>query len=96
MRNFTLHVFRGTKANIPALGIGELYLATDEIQLYVGTASGNKLVLCNTIGIGNGSPGQGVTTRKQGTGGGPTAPTTIVGYTKIIIGGTTFWMPLFQ
>lgn len=95
-RNLALHVLRGVKANMPVLNAGELYLATDEVQLYIGTASGNKLVLCSTTGFGNGPAGQGVTTRKQGSGSGPTAPTTIVNYAKIVIGGTTFWLPLFQ
>lgn len=43
-RNVALSVLRGVKANIPALNIGELYLATDENQMYIGTALGNTLI----------------------------------------------------
>ena len=35
---------RNTLANIGTLGVGELYLATDTLDLYIGSASGNKLV----------------------------------------------------
>jgi hypothetical protein len=43
-RNVQLQILRGILANIPALAIGELYLATDTNQLYVGTALGNTPV----------------------------------------------------
>lgn len=95
-RNLTLNVLRGIKANIPALNAGELYLATDEVQLYVGTASGNQLVLCNTIAVPTGG-GTGVVTPKHKAGdAGPVNPQSIVAFTKIVIGGTAFWIPLMQ
>lgn len=40
-RNVQLQVLRGTIANIPALGDGEFYLATDTGQLYVGLSGVN-------------------------------------------------------
>lgn len=43
-RNVQIQVLRGLLANIPALAIGELYLATDTKQVYVGTSSGNQVV----------------------------------------------------
>lgn len=95
-RNIQLQLLRGLKANMPPLGLGELYLATDEVQLYVGTSTGNKLIFGNTQGIGSGPAGQAVTTKKLGTGSGPTNPTTVVNYIKIILNGTTFWIPLMQ
>jgi hypothetical protein len=95
-RNVGVQHLRGVKANIPTLEQGELYLATDEVQVYVGTASGNELILLNTVGTPNGSPGQSVTVSKIGTGTGPASTTAIVGFTKIIIRGVTYWMPLFR
>lgn len=38
-------VKRGTKANMPSLSEGELYYATDEGRLYVGTSSSHVAVL---------------------------------------------------
>jgi hypothetical protein len=43
-RNVGLQVFRGLLANMPALAVGEMGLATDTDQLYIGAASGNVLV----------------------------------------------------
>jgi hypothetical protein len=43
-RNVGLQLLRGVLANIPALAIGEPYLATDTKQFYIGTATGNALV----------------------------------------------------
>ena len=40
----TILLKRDTLANIPTLTAGELYLATDTYDLYVGTSAGNKLV----------------------------------------------------
>lgn len=51
-RNVKIRILRGVKANIPALNLAELYLATDEVQLYVGN-TGNALIghpLYNTSG----------------------------------------------
>lgn len=95
-RNVALKILRGIKANIPVLQAGEFYFATDEQQVYIGSSSGNLLVLGNTLGIGSGPAGQGVTTRKLGSGSGPATPTAIVQYAKIVIGGIVYWLPLFQ
>lgn len=43
-RNVSVQHIRGIAANIPALNAGELYLATDTLKLFVGTASGNLLI----------------------------------------------------
>lgn len=95
-RNVAVLVFRGLKSAMPVLSAGELGLATDEVQLYVGTASGNKLVLCNTLGMPTGSGG-GVSAPKHLTGDpGPMNPMKIVTFAKIVIGGMTFWIPLMQ
>lgn len=40
-RNLQLLVLRGVLANIPTLGIGEVYFATDVNKLYVGSSLGN-------------------------------------------------------
>ena len=89
-------VARGTKANMPMLSVGEFYWATDEQQLYIGSSLGNLTVLLSTVGTGNGPMGQSLTTRKKGTGGGPTKPTVVVSYAKLIVNGTTYWVPLTQ
>jgi len=95
-RNVAISLLRGIKANMPPLGIGELYLATDEVQLYVGTSVGNKLVLCNTTATPSGSGG-GVSAPAHKIGDvGPTAPQKIVTYVKFVLNGTTFWIPLMQ
>ena len=94
-RNVSLTVLRGVKSNIPLLNIGELYLATDEVQLYVGTSSGNQLVLANTLGIGNGT-NQAISARNKGTGTGPTQARQVVQFAKIIISGQIYWIPLMQ
>lgn len=49
-RNATLQLLRGVLANIPSLVDGELYLATDTSQLYVGTPGGNALVGPSSVG----------------------------------------------
>lgn len=41
MRNVTLQVVRGLKANIPTLASGELYFCTDTRELFVGSSGGN-------------------------------------------------------
>lgn len=95
-RNFFHHVFRGTKASMPTLGVGELYLATDEVQLYIGTASGNKSVLLSNVAVPTGSGG-GVSAPKHVTGNsGPLNTMKIVAFTEVIINGIVFWVPLFQ
>lgn len=95
-RNFTLAVLRGLKANIPPLSEGELYLATDELQLYVGTALGNHLVISDSTATPTGAGG-GVSAPKHLAGNpGPLNPMKIVSFTKIIIAGVVYWMPLFQ
>jgi hypothetical protein len=94
-RNLTLQVLRGAKAHIPALALGELYFATDEEQLYIGSSLGNLTVLCGVQGVGNGA-NQTVSAPQKGTGGGPTTPRTVVNFAKIILGGTTWWIPLMQ
>jgi len=40
----TILIKRNTLANIGTLTAGELYLATDTLDLYIGSASGNKLI----------------------------------------------------
>ena len=47
-------------------------------------------------GFGTGAAGQAVTTTALGGGTGPAAPTTVVNYLKISLGGAFFWIPLFQ
>lgn len=94
-RNLALRVLRGVKANIPILNPGELYLATDEVQLYIGTISGNKLVLCNELGIGNGNL-QGLRAKQKGTGSGPDNQRDVAQFVKIIISGEVYWIPLMQ
>lgn len=54
------------------------------------------LVNLGAFGAGNGTGGQMVLTKLQGTGSGPANPTTIVGYSQLVIGVTTYWVPLFQ
>ena len=49
-RNVQLQVVRGVFANIPALAVGELYLATDTSQLYIGTTGGNQAVGGGAVG----------------------------------------------
>lgn len=43
-RNVTLQIIRGVKANMPFLANGEMFWATDVLQMYAGTTSGNKLI----------------------------------------------------
>lgn len=43
-RNVSIQILRGVTANMPALNVGEFYLATDALKLYAGSASGNLLV----------------------------------------------------
>ena len=43
-RNVQLQIIRGVKANMPTLAVGEMYWATDVLQMYAGTTGGNKLV----------------------------------------------------
>ncbi len=50
MRNVTLQVLRGIQANIPSLGDGEFYFATDQYQLYVGFG-GNNLPIGGTMAV---------------------------------------------
>lgn len=78
---------------MPTLAIGELALATDEAQLYIGTASGNELVLASQTGIGNGGF-QNVSAPMKGTGGGPSDARHIVNFAKVVIGGVSYWIPL--
>ncbi|HZS43352.1 MAG TPA: hypothetical protein VFA52_04025 [Candidatus Paceibacterota bacterium] len=94
-RNVGIQVLRGIKANMPILQTGELYFATDEAQLYVGTSSGNQLVLLHQLGVGNGGI-QTVRAPQKGTGDGPSNPRDIVGFLKIVLSGTTYWVPLMQ
>ena len=96
-RNVEIRLLRGTRANIPTLGIGELYLATDETQLYVGTTFGNKLVIGqNVLAITTGKNGNiTVPLRKTGDPG-PTVPQTVAQFTSIIINGITYWIPLMR
>lgn len=39
-----LQLRRDVIANIPTLADGEMFLATDVLQLWIGTPAGNKLV----------------------------------------------------
>jgi hypothetical protein len=43
-RNVSLQIIRGIKANMPTLAVGELFWATDVLQMYTGSTSGNRLV----------------------------------------------------
>lgn len=57
-RNIALHVLRGTKANMPLLNDGEIYLCTDTKELFVG-AGGNSPVgvpIFNAAGLRKASP----------------------------------------
>jgi len=94
-RNVSLTVLRGIKDNMPLLNLGELYLATDEIQLYVGTSSGNELVLANTLGIGDGNV-QTLRAPQKGAGSGPENQRQVVQFAKIVINGQVYWIPLMQ
>ncbi len=49
-RNVSLQVLRGSVANIPSLGDGEFYFATDQFQLYVGF-NGNNLPIGGTMAV---------------------------------------------
>ena len=58
-RNVQLQVVRGIKAHIPALAVGELYLATDTFDVFVGTSSGNLPIghsVYNAAGVKQSSP----------------------------------------
>ena len=95
-RNIAVKILRGVKANIPSLNQGELYYATDEFQLYIGTSSGNQLVLMHQLtGNGNGNL-QTISANQKGTGGGPTNQRDVVNWLSIIISGVTYYLPLFQ
>lgn len=95
-RNLAWHVLRGVKANMPVLNAGELYLATDEVQLYIGTASGNKLILMSNVATPTGSGG-GMSAPKHVAGNpGPLNTMKVVSFAEVIINGTVFWVPLFQ
>jgi hypothetical protein len=64
---------RNTLANIGTLTAGELYLATDTLDLYIGSASGNKLVggiaalLAKVSKAGDTMTGQLISTLATGT-----------------------------
>ena len=60
------------------------------------TAASATIGLGTTTGFGNGSSGTAVTTTAAGSGSGPATPQTVVDYLKISIGGTAYWIPLFQ
>jgi hypothetical protein len=49
-RNVSLQILRGPLSNIPLLGDGEFYFATDQAQLYVGL-SGSSLPIGAPMGI---------------------------------------------
>ena len=93
-RNVQLNLLRGLFAHMPTLNIGELYFCTDTFELYVGTSSGNKRVgELNNVKVGTGS----VAAQSPSTvSGGPANPRKPVAFTQVIIGGTTYWLPLFQ
>jgi len=81
---------------MPSLGQGELAIATDEVQLYMGTAGGNALPLLNTLGKPTGG-GVGMVAPMHKTGDpGPIAPQKVVTYAKLVVGGTVYWVPLCQ
>ena len=49
-RNVELNILRGTYANMPTLGDGEFYFATDQYQLYVGL-NGDSLPVGGTMAV---------------------------------------------
>ena len=51
MRDVAFKILRGVKANIPTLNVGELYLATDENQVYIGTGLGNTRLNLSTYDV---------------------------------------------
>jgi len=50
MRNVQLQIIRGVLANMPSLGDGEFYFATDKCQLYIGFG-GNNLPIGGTMSV---------------------------------------------
>lgn len=51
--------------------------------------------LGSTVGFGNGAAATPVTTTLLGTGAGPAAPQTVIGYLQINVAGTIQWIPYF-
>lgn len=95
-RNILLAIFRGIKSSMPSLGQGELAIATDEIQLYMGTVGGNVLPLLNTTAKPTGSGGGMSAPMHKAGDPGPAVPQKVVAYAKLVIGNTTYWVPLCQ
>jgi hypothetical protein len=79
-RNVSLQIIRGVKANMPMLAIGELFWATDVLQMYTGSSGGNKLVgplpVYNAAGVLQQSPHIVVDTVTIGGGGSTTVTLT--------------------
>lgn len=80
----------------PSLFLGGVISSTAFITAATPTGTGTELGLGNTTGFGNGSAGTAVTTTTKSTGSGPATPQTVVKYLEIDLGGTKYWMPLFQ
>lgn len=53
-RNVNIQHLRGVAVNIPSLAVGELYIATDTKEVFVGTGAGNfplSLRVYNAAGV---------------------------------------------
>lgn len=70
-------------------------IQTPTIILTAATPTGaiTGVALGDTTGFGNGAAGTALTTTLIGTGSGPAAPQTVIGYLEINVGGTVAWIP---
>ena len=63
----------------------------------IAPAGGGGNTIGITLGFGNGTSGEIVTTTAIGTGSGPANPYTVAGYVLVnLIGGGTAWLPYFE
>lgn len=92
-RNVTINHLRGTFAHMPVLNPGELYFCTDTMELYGGASSNQRIGISNNVKTGTGSVAAHAPSAVVG---GPTNPSLPKAFAQINIGGTVYWVPLFQ
>lgn len=93
-RNLSLHILRGLFSHMPTLNPGELYLCTDTLEVYIGSGVNQRVGVSSHLASG----GTGSATMKgpNSWASGPAVPSTVKTFAQINIGGTVYWIPLFQ
>lgn len=93
-RNVQLRILRGTRAHMPTLSAGELYLCTDTMELYVGSGGNQRVGISSNFATG--LSGTANMQAPSAVAFGPSNPRKIAGYAQANIAGTIVWFPFVQ